>query len=64
MCRTPLKNGKWRVFLARRVDEMIQGVLLKYLFGAKIKLVFSCATQTFCINGMVNQKNGRCDCYK
>jgi glycosyltransferase involved in cell wall biosynthesis len=45
MCRTPLKNGKWRVFHARRVDEMIQGVLLKYLFRAKIKLVFSSAAQ-------------------
>jgi glycosyltransferase involved in cell wall biosynthesis len=45
MCRTPLKNGKWRVFHARRVDEMIQGVVLKYLFRAKIKLVFSSAAQ-------------------
>lgn len=45
MCRRPLKNGKWRIFHARRVDEMIQGVLLKYLFRAKIKLVFSSAAQ-------------------
>ncbi|MEP1446427.1 MAG: glycosyltransferase family 4 protein [Paraglaciecola sp.] len=45
MCRSPLKNGKWRVFHARRVDEMIQGILLKYLFRAKIKLVFSSAAQ-------------------
>jgi mannosyltransferase len=45
MCRAPLKNGKWRIFHARRVDEMIQGVLLKYLFRAKIKLVFSSAAQ-------------------
>jgi glycosyltransferase involved in cell wall biosynthesis len=45
LCRTPLKNGKWRIFHARRVDEMIQGVLLKYLFRAKIKLVFSSAAQ-------------------
>ena len=45
MCRTPLKNGKWRVFHARRVDEMIQAVVLKYLFRAKIKLVFSSAAQ-------------------
>ena len=45
MCRKPLKNGKWRIFHARRVDEMIQGVVLKYLFGAKIKLVFSSAAQ-------------------
>lgn len=45
MCRKPLSNGKWRIFHARRVDEMIQGVILKYLFGAKIKLVFSSAAQ-------------------
>lgn len=45
LCRTPLKNGKWRIFHARRVDEMIQGVILKLLFRAKIKLVFSSAAQ-------------------
>tara|TARA_Y100000296_G_scaffold66524_1_gene78612 strand:+ start:2163 stop:3251 length:1089 start_codon:yes stop_codon:yes gene_type:complete len=45
MCRRPLSNGKWRIFHARRVDEMIQGVLLKYIFRAKIKLVFSSAAQ-------------------
>lgn len=45
MCRQPLKNGKWRVFHARRVDEMIQAVLLKYVFRAKLKLVFSSAAQ-------------------
>lgn len=45
MCRKPLKNGKWRIFHARRVDEMIQGVMLKYVFRAKIKLVFSSAAQ-------------------
>lgn len=45
MCRKPLSNGKWRIFHARRVDEMIQGVILKCLFRAKIKLVFSSAAQ-------------------
>lgn len=45
MCQQPLSNGKLRIFHARRVDEMIQGVLLKYLFRAKIKLVFSSAAQ-------------------
>jgi mannosyltransferase len=45
MCQSPLSNGKFRIFHARRVDEMIQGVLLKYLFRAKIKLVFSSAAQ-------------------
>jgi glycosyltransferase involved in cell wall biosynthesis len=47
MCRKPLKNGKWRIFHARRVDEMIQGVILRYVFRAKIKLVFSSAAQRF-----------------
>jgi glycosyltransferase involved in cell wall biosynthesis len=47
MCRKPLQNGKWRIFHARRVDEMIQGVILKYLFRAKIKLVFSSAAQRY-----------------
>ncbi|MEJ2362672.1 MAG: glycosyltransferase family 4 protein [Gammaproteobacteria bacterium] len=47
LCRKPLRSGKWRIFHARRVDEMIQGVLLKYLFGAKIKLVFSSAAQRY-----------------
>ncbi len=45
MCRRPLSNGKWRIFHARRVDEMIQGIILKYVFRAKIKLVFSSAAQ-------------------
>jgi mannosyltransferase len=45
MCRKPLSNGKFRVFHARRVDEMIQALLLKYIFGAKIKIVFSSAAQ-------------------
>jgi mannosyltransferase len=45
MCRTPLKNGKWRIFHARRVDEIIQGLLLKYFFRVKIKLVFSSSAQ-------------------
>lgn len=45
MCRKPLKNGKSRIFHARRVDEMIQALLLKYLFRAKFKIVFSSAAQ-------------------
>ncbi len=45
MCQRPLSNGKFRIFHARRVDEMIQGVVLKYIFRAKIKLVFSSAAQ-------------------
>ncbi len=45
MCRQPLKNGKVRIFHARRVDEMIQALILKHLFRAKIKIVFSSAAQ-------------------
>ncbi|QOL27256.1 glycosyltransferase family 4 protein [Thalassotalea sp. LPB0316] len=45
MCRKPLSDGRYRVFQARRVDEMIQALLLKHLFRAKIKIVFSSAAQ-------------------
>ncbi len=45
MCRKPLSDGSFRIFHARRVDEMIQGLLLKHVFGAKIKLIFSSAAQ-------------------
>jgi len=45
MCRKPLSDGRFRIFHARRVDEMIQALLLKYVFGAKIKMIFSSAAQ-------------------
>lgn len=45
LCRTPLKSGKSRLFHARRVDEMIQALVLKYIFGAKFKIIFSSAAQ-------------------
>jgi mannosyltransferase len=45
MCRKPLSNGRFRIFHARRVDEMIQALLLKHVFGAKIKIIFSSAAQ-------------------
>ena len=41
----PMANGQFRIFHARRLDEMIQGAILKYVFRAKIKLVFSSAAQ-------------------
>jgi mannosyltransferase len=47
MCRKPLINGKYRIFHARRVDEMIQALILKYVFRAKIKIVFSSAAQRY-----------------
>ncbi|MFT4993574.1 MAG: mannosyltransferase [Paraglaciecola sp.] len=45
LCRRPLPNGKWRLFHARRVDEMLQAVILKYVFRAKLKIIFSSAAQ-------------------
>lgn len=45
LCRKPLKNGKFRVFHARRVDEMLQALVLRYLFRCKLKIVFSSAAQ-------------------
>jgi mannosyltransferase len=47
ICRQPLKNGKSRIFHARRVDEMIQALVLKHFFGAKFKIVFSSAAQRY-----------------
>ncbi|GAA0810454.1 glycosyltransferase family 4 protein [Colwellia asteriadis] len=47
LCRKPLANGKFRIFHARRVDEMIQALTLKYIFRAKIKIVFSSAAQRY-----------------
>jgi len=47
LCRKPLTNGKYRIFHARRVDEMIQALLLKHLFRAKIKIIFSSAAQRY-----------------
>lgn len=45
LCRQPLSDGRYRVFHARRNDEMIQALLLKRLFGAKIKIVFTSTAQ-------------------
>jgi len=45
LCRKPLSTGKFRIFHARRVDEMIQALLLKHVFGVKLKIVFSSAAQ-------------------
>lgn len=45
LCKTPLASGRYRIFHARRVDEMIQALLLKHVFRAKIKIVFSSAAQ-------------------
>lgn len=44
-CRTPLDNGRWRVFHARRNMEMVQALLLKHLFRAKIRILFTSTAQ-------------------
>lgn len=47
LCRTPLKNGKHRIFHARRNDEMIQALIIKKIFGGKIKIVFTSTAQRY-----------------
>ena len=47
LCFKPLSDGRYRIFHARRVDEMIQALLLKHIFRAKIKIVFSSAAQRY-----------------
>lgn len=45
LCKQPLPDGKFRIFHARRNDEMIQALIAKKLFGAKIKIVFTSTAQ-------------------
>lgn len=45
LLRKPLPDGSPRVFHARRNDEIIQALLLKHLFGAKIKILFTSTAQ-------------------
>ena len=45
LCKAPLSDGRFRIFHARRVDEMIQALILKHIFRVKIKIVFSSAAQ-------------------
>ena len=45
LTKSPLTNGEWRVFHARRNDEMIQALTAKILFGSKIKIVFTSTAQ-------------------
>lgn len=45
IARTPLSTGRYRVFHARRNDEMIQALILRDLLGAKIKIVFTSTAQ-------------------
>ena len=43
--RHPLDCGVYRIFHARRNNEMLQAVALKYIFRAKIKIVFTATAQ-------------------
>ena len=45
LTRRKLPNGKPRVFYTRKNNEMIQGLIAKYIFGAKIKIIFSSSAQ-------------------
>ena len=45
LCKKPLSDGRYRVFHARRNDEMIQALVAKKLFGAKIKIAFTSTAQ-------------------
>ena len=42
---TETTNGKPRIFYARRNDEMIQALIAKWFFGAKLKIIFSSSAQ-------------------
>jgi mannosyltransferase len=45
LCRNALPKGRYRIFHARRNNEMLQAVCLKYIFGAKIKIIFTATAQ-------------------
>ncbi len=45
--REPLANRNYRIFHARRNNEMLQAVALKYIFRAKIKIVFTATAQRY-----------------
>lgn len=47
ICRKPLSSGKYRVFHARRNDEMIQALVLKHLFRTKIRILFTSTAQRY-----------------
>ncbi|MFQ3231774.1 glycosyltransferase family 4 protein [Reinekea sp.] len=44
-CRSPLRSGKYRVFHARRNNEMLQALVLKRVFRCKFKIVFTSTAQ-------------------
>ena len=60
-CRSPLSNGRVRVFHARRNNEMIQALILKRVFQAKIKIVFHIygTTSSHTLYTLAHESNGR-----
>ena len=45
LTRKRLSSGKFRIFFTRRNNEMIQGLIAKYIFGSKIKIIFLSTAQ-------------------
>jgi mannosyltransferase len=45
LCKNTLPDGRFRVFHSRRNDETIQALILKKIFRAKIKIVFTATAQ-------------------
>ena len=45
LCKSPLPDGRPRIFHARRNDEVIQALILKKILGAKIKIAFTSTAQ-------------------
>lgn len=45
LCRKPLPDGRFRVFHARRNNEVIQALILKKFFRAKIRIAFTSTAQ-------------------
>jgi mannosyltransferase len=45
LCRSTLPDEKFRVFHARRNNEVIQALILKRIFKAKIKIIFTSTAQ-------------------
>lgn len=45
ICHKPLPDGRYRVFHARRNNELIQALILKKCFGAKIRIAFTSTAQ-------------------
>lgn len=61
LARRPLEGGRHRVFHARRNDEMIQALLLKKVFRARVRIVFTSTAQrrkTWVTRWLMRQMDG------